>query len=230
MTRRPRRRRASTRAVPNATGTTSSTPRQPAQRLGVVDGERWVVPPSTPGMPRVFGLARVDREEVGAELGELAEDVVARALADRGEQDHRGDADGDAEHREHRAQPVARRGRRARGGGARASTSPPRQRRDRVEPARAPRRQHAEEHARPPSASTRPPPPPRPAARRAAPGRRAPEHLDAPPSRGRGRPAPPAVESSAASARNTASTCPPPAPSALQQADLGACARRPTPA
>jgi hypothetical protein len=49
--------------------------------------------------PGGLGLARRDADDVGAELGELGEHEAVDALADRGQQDHRGDADGDAEQR-----------------------------------------------------------------------------------------------------------------------------------
>jgi len=42
-------------------------------------------------------LARRDLDDIGAELRELGQHEAMHALADAGEQDHRGDADGDAE-------------------------------------------------------------------------------------------------------------------------------------
>jgi hypothetical protein len=45
-----------------------------------------------------------DADDIGAELAELAEHEAMDALADRGEQDHRRDADGDAEQGQEAAQ------------------------------------------------------------------------------------------------------------------------------
>jgi hypothetical protein len=71
------------------------------------------------------------------------------AFADRGQQDHRGDADGDAEQGQEAAQAV--RGDRAQarlqGVGGGSSANAQRQGLHRIEPRRAPRRQHAEQDA-----------------------------------------------------------------------------------
>src|SRR5574343_1652886 len=79
--------------------------RQAGQRPGVVERQR-------PGAARQagrrraagLGLAGVDADDVGAELAELAEHKAVDALADRGEQDYRRDADGDAEQGQEAAQ------------------------------------------------------------------------------------------------------------------------------
>ena len=51
-----------------------------------------------------------DDDEVGADRRELLGDVAARAFAERGEEDHRPDADRHADQAEHGAQPVAEQG------------------------------------------------------------------------------------------------------------------------
>jgi hypothetical protein len=47
-----------------------------------------------------LGLARMHANHIGAELGEFAQHIAMDALANRGQQDHRCDADGDAEQRQ----------------------------------------------------------------------------------------------------------------------------------
>ena len=78
----------------------------PGEREGVVDRQR---------AHRVHGAERgaVRRDapgrhghQVGAELGELGDHEAVQSLADGGEQDHRRDADRDAERGERGAQPV----------------------------------------------------------------------------------------------------------------------------
>jgi hypothetical protein len=78
---------------------------QALQGLGVVQRQR----PRAARQARQratagFRLARMDADDVGAELGELGQHVAVDALADRGQQDHRGDADGDAEQGQEAAQ------------------------------------------------------------------------------------------------------------------------------
>jgi len=46
----------------------------------------------------------MDADHIGAELGELGQHVAMDALADRRQQDHRGNADRNAEQREETAQ------------------------------------------------------------------------------------------------------------------------------
>jgi hypothetical protein len=77
------------------------------QRFRVV--ERQVVGHAAEAGHRAGRLvaAGEDDQQVGADLGELADDVAPRSLAERGQHDHRGDADRHAEQREHRAAPVA---------------------------------------------------------------------------------------------------------------------------
>src|SRR5882672_3208957 len=53
-----------------------------------------------------FRASRRDAYDVGAELRELGQHETMDTRADGGEQDHGGDADGDAEQREKTAQPV----------------------------------------------------------------------------------------------------------------------------
>ena len=86
--------------------------------------------------------------EAGAELGELGHDVVPGALAEGGQEDHRGDADGHAQGRQG--------GCAGDGPGGRPMTNPAshtldltyllRQRRHRVEPGGASSRPDAEAH------------------------------------------------------------------------------------
>ena len=52
------------------------------------------------------GAPRADLDDVGAELGEFLQHELVQAFADRGEQDHRGDAHGDAQQGEEAAQPM----------------------------------------------------------------------------------------------------------------------------
>src|SRR4029077_401236 len=52
------------------------------------------------------GVRRVDEDDVGAEGLDLVVDLHARAVADRDQQDHGGDADEDPEHGQRAAQPV----------------------------------------------------------------------------------------------------------------------------
>ena len=133
--------------------------RDAGERLRVVDRELARGAAEDAGDAERLRLARVDGDDVGAELGELAEHVDARALADRGQQDHRGDADRDAQHREERAQRCARSAPSARRSRS-ATAHLPASAVDRVEPRRAPGGQHAEHGARPrPRARTRRPRP-----------------------------------------------------------------------
>ena len=46
----------------------------------------------------------MDADDIGAELGELGQHITVDALADRGQQDHRGDADGNPEQGQEAAQ------------------------------------------------------------------------------------------------------------------------------
>ena len=56
--------------------------------------------------PRALVLPGRDGDDVGAELGEFGQHKTVDAVADRGEQDHRGDADADAERGQKGAQAV----------------------------------------------------------------------------------------------------------------------------
>ena len=77
-----------------------------AQGQRIVDGERPHRIHRAERGPVSLDAPRADADDVGAELGELGDDEAVQAFADGGEQDHRGDADGDAERGEHRAQPL----------------------------------------------------------------------------------------------------------------------------
>ena len=81
--------------------------RQPAQRLGVLEGKRANRGRDS-GRRRARGLdlARHDADQVGAELREFGQYKTMNALADRRQQYHGGDADGDAQQRQKTAQPV----------------------------------------------------------------------------------------------------------------------------
>ena len=70
-----------------------------AQRLGVVDSELVGRSTKHPGHPQSLDLARVDPDEGRPELSELADDVVAGALTQRGQEDHRCHPDRDTERR-----------------------------------------------------------------------------------------------------------------------------------
>jgi hypothetical protein len=50
--------------------------------------------------------SRADADDIGAELGEFRDHEAVQALADGGEQDDGGDANGDAERGKRRAQPL----------------------------------------------------------------------------------------------------------------------------
>jgi hypothetical protein len=76
------------------------------EREGVVDRQRARGVDGAERTAVRHHSARCDADEVGAELRELVDDELMEALADAGEQDHRGDADGDAERGEGRAHAV----------------------------------------------------------------------------------------------------------------------------
>ena len=76
--------------------------RQATQGFGVVDGELVRGSPKHTGDSNCLGFPRVDGQDIGSELAELTEYVATRTFADGGEKNHRGDADGDAEHGKHR--------------------------------------------------------------------------------------------------------------------------------
>ena len=79
---------------------------QPPDRDGIFDAE--FSRRTAEGSRDAAGLrlARIDGEEIGAELRELLENVAPGALADRGQQDDRGNPDSNAECRQKGAQPM----------------------------------------------------------------------------------------------------------------------------
>ena len=81
--------------------------RRKARASSSVSGRTEVGMPVGAG-PEVLTLPGEIADQIGAELGELGEHETVDALADRREQDHRGDADGDAEQRQKAAQAGAR--------------------------------------------------------------------------------------------------------------------------
>ena len=210
--RRPRR-----AAVPNATGTTFSTPgtRRSASASSSVSLRRVAADRARDAGGRV--LPGVDGEQVRAELRELARGCsTPRPLAERGQEDDRGDPDDDPEHGQRGAQPVGRN--RAPG------EAQERPRRLTLTSSRAPRPGRAAPPAAPAARRRRA----RPRARRRSP-RRPPRRAPRPGSRVEAqehgpaqreaqrqrRPAPPAVERIAASTRKTATTCRRVTPTAL---------------
>ena len=81
-------------------------PRQAEQRGGVLEGE-LSAGVRQPRRTAASALAtRGDADHVGAELAEFGQHEAVDALADRRQQDDRGDADGDAEQRQEAAHPV----------------------------------------------------------------------------------------------------------------------------
>ena len=93
---------ASTSALPCTIGSEAMTygARCSASASSMVSGRTVPNAPIEP--PMVCGRARRDADEVGAELRELGDHELPHALADRGEQHHGRDADGDAERGEQR--------------------------------------------------------------------------------------------------------------------------------
>jgi hypothetical protein len=77
---------------------------QARQRLGVVQRQRPRAAGQADRGAAGLGASRMDTDDIGAELGELGQHVAMDALADRGQQDHRGDADRDAEQGQEAAQ------------------------------------------------------------------------------------------------------------------------------
>jgi hypothetical protein len=77
---------------------------QALQRLGIVQRQRPRAARQAGQRAAGLCLARMHADDVGAELGEFGQHVAMDALADRGQQDHRGDADGDAEQGQEAAQ------------------------------------------------------------------------------------------------------------------------------
>ena len=116
---------ASTRARPIVTGTIVSMPGMRASASASSSVSLRCAAAEDAGDAERLRLAGVDGHDVGAELRELRQHVDARALADRGQQDHRRHADRDPEHREERAQAMRARGRRARAGRGRARAQRP---------------------------------------------------------------------------------------------------------
>jgi hypothetical protein len=125
--------------------------RQAGERARVVERQRPCELLGRPGegAPPVLVLPGVDADDVGAELAELAEHEAVHAFADRGEQDHRRDADGDAEQGQEAAQAVGGDGAQWRAGGSRqiGSMSALHQGLHRVEPGGAAGRHDAEQQA-----------------------------------------------------------------------------------
>jgi hypothetical protein len=77
---------------------------QALHRLGVVQRQRPRAARQADGGAAGLGAARMDADDIGAELGEFRQHITMDALADRCQQDHRGDADGDAEQGQETAQ------------------------------------------------------------------------------------------------------------------------------
>ena len=191
----------------------------PLEGLGVVDRQLARRAPEDAGDAERLRLAGVDGEDVRAELGELRQHVDARALADRGQQDDRGDPDRDPEHREQRAQAVGPKGpgreaqevahrltvppsaatgssRVARRAGSDAEDGTDRHREGEGRDDRPQRRRSGQARGR---------------------GRRGRRTASQPAARPR---TPPAVEMSTASARKASEDLPPPGAERLQQPDL----------
>ncbi len=80
--------------------------RQVGERPRVVERQRPRAARKARRMAAGLGLALMHADDVGAELAELGQHEAVDALADRGQQDHRGDTDGDAEERQEAAQPL----------------------------------------------------------------------------------------------------------------------------
>ena len=185
------------------------------ERLGVVDGELARGAAEDARDADRLRLAGVDGQDVRPELGELRHHVDARALADRGEQDDRGHADRDPEHREEGPQAVGAQG--ALGEVQQvAHRLPPRERRHGVEPGGPARGQDAEDGAHRDRERERGDDRPGRGRRRE---RRVDGHEQPAPraSRRGGREAPPAVERSTASARKASRICRRPAPRAFSR-------------
>ena len=100
-----RGRAPATSALPQTVGTTPTTPGTccSARASSSVSGRTEVGSPRRRAAARRRAPGR-DADDVGAELRELAEHEAVDALADGGQQDHRGDAHRDAEQREKAAQ------------------------------------------------------------------------------------------------------------------------------
>ncbi|MDT4876342.1 hypothetical protein FQZ97_1117760 [compost metagenome] len=77
--------------------------RQPTQGVGVGDGQRFYAAEQA-AQATGAGHAGADRDVARAELREILQHIAAQPLADRGEQCHRGDADGHTEQRQQAAQ------------------------------------------------------------------------------------------------------------------------------
>ena len=80
--------------------------RQVGERLGILERQRAGGVHHGGRHAEGAGAPRRHAEQIGAELGELAEHETADPLADRGQQHHRGDADADAEHGQQAARRV----------------------------------------------------------------------------------------------------------------------------
>ena len=78
--------------------------RQSLQCLGIVKAQGAYGGDGADRRSLGHGLAGIDFDEVGAELGEFAQYIMADAFADGGKQHHGGDADGDAQSGEAAAQ------------------------------------------------------------------------------------------------------------------------------
>ena len=77
------------------------------QRLDITQGQGMDRAPDGPGHAGRGDFPGRDTDQVRAELRELRQDIQSRPLAQRREQDHRGDADHNPEHREPGTLPVA---------------------------------------------------------------------------------------------------------------------------